>query len=455
MPPILNLTKKVNGKMAISFLKLSFLLILTVFFLGYGWRGKQVRASQSGPAPGLTGAPGESDCSSSGCHTGNDINSSLGTLTINDLPSVYRPDQEINFTIRLSQPNRQRFGFEMTAVDDRGRKAGDLVVTDAVRTQKITTFIVSGPRDYLFHTELGTIPNGTNQGSWNVRWKAPSQSVGRVSFHVAGNAANGNGAQTGDFIYVTSASVQAGATLPNVASVSAASFTPGALAPDSITAAFGAGFSQSVAVASSVPLPTTLDGVQVVLRDAFTVERPAPLFFVSPSQINYLVPQGVFPGSVTVFIRRNSEDVAQGAITVESSAPALFAANSNGQGVAAAVVLRIHNGQQVYEPVSRLENGGQIAVPIDLGPDLGSASDQIYLLLFGTGLRGFIPPSAVAITMGGASVPVLGFAGVDGFAGLDQCNVGPLPRTLVGRGNADVVLTAGTKTANTVTVNLK
>lgn len=455
MRPDLNLLAKGCGKMAITFLKISFLLILTIFFLSYGWQGKQVRASQSGPAPGLTGAPGESDCSSSGCHTGNDINSALGMLTISGLPAVYRPDQEINLTVRLSQPSRQRFGFEMTAVDDRGRKAGDLIVTDAVRTQKITTFIVSGPRDYLFHTELGTIPNGTNQGSWNVRWKAPSQSVGRVTFHVAGNAANGNGAQTGDFIYVTSASVQAGATLPNVASVSAASFSPGPLAPDAITAAFGAGFSQNVAVASSVPLPTTLDGVQVVLRDAFNVERPAPLFFVSPTQINYLVPQGVFPGAVTVFVRRNTEDVAQGTITVETSAPALFAANSNGQGVAAAVVLRIHNGQQIYEPVSRPEDGGQVAVPIDLGTDLGSASDQVYLLLFGTGLRGFIPPSAVAVTIGGASIPVLGFAGVEGFAGLDQCNVGPLPRTLVGRGNTDVVLTAGTKTANTVTVNLK
>ena len=437
--------------MNITHLKLGFITILLLLFLWSGWQGRQVRASQSGPAPGLTGAPGESDCSSSGCHTGSDINSSLGTLTISGLPAVYRPDQEINLTVTLSQPNRQRFGFEMTAVDDRGRKAGDLIVTDSVRTQKITTFATSNLRDYVFHTPDGTSPNGQSQGSWTMRWKAPSQPVGRVTFHVAGNAANGNGAQSGDFIYVTSASIQAGATLPNVASVSAASFAPAALAPETITAAFGSGFAQNVTAATTVPLPTTLDGVQVIVRDAFTIERPAPLFFVSPGQINYLVPQGLFPGTATVFVRRNGTDVAQGTITVESSAPALFAANSTGQGIAAAVVLRVRNGQQTYEPVSRLEGSNQVAVPVDLGLE----SDQVYLLLFGTGLRGFVPPSAVGVTLGGTNVPVLGYAGVDGYAGLDQCNVGPLPRTFGGRGSVNVVLTAGTKTANPLTVSIK
>ncbi len=437
--------------MKIAAFKLLSILLLSGLFLGYGWQGRQVRASQSGPAPGLTGAPGESDCASSGCHTGNDLNSNLGTLTISGLPTVYRPDQEISLTVTLSQSGRSRFGFELTAVDDRGRKAGDLVLTDTIRTQKITTFVTNGPRDYIFHTVTGTVPTGTNQGSWTMKWKAPSQTVGRVTFHASGNAANGNGAQTGDFIYVTSASVQAGAALPNVASVSAASFIAGTLAPETIAAAFGSGFAQNVALASAVPLPTTLEGTQVVIRDAFNLERPAPLFFVSPGQINYLIPQGIFPGNAAVFVRRNNQDVAQGAITIETSAPALFAANSNGQGVAAAVVLRVRNGQQTFEPVSRLEGGSQVAIPIDLG----SETDQVYLLLYGSGFRGFVPPSAMSVTVGGTAVPVLGYAGVEGFAGLDQCNIGPLPQSLAGRGNLDIILTAGAKTANPLTVNIK
>ena len=435
--------KTTNLKLAI--------LVLLALCAGFVWSGNNAQANQGGPPAGLTGAPGESDCLSSGCHTGNDINSLNGSLTINGLPGTYRPNQEFNLTVTLSQPNRARFGFQLTALDSQNRKAGELIVTDTNRTQKITTFVGSSQREYVYHTGAGTAPTGTNQGSWTLRWKAPPQGVGRVTFYASGNAANGNNAQSGDFIYVTSASLQAAPPLPNVASVSAASFAAGALAPETITAAFGTGLSQNIVVASTFPLPTTLDNTQVIVVDAFGSERPASLFFVSPTQINYLVPQGLFPGTATVFVRRSGNDVAQGSIPVESAAPALFAANANGQGLAAAVVLRVRNGQQTFEPVARAENGSQVPVPIDLGPE----SDQVYLLLFGTGFRGFVPPSGLSVSVGGTNVPVPGYAAVDGFAGLDQCNIGPLPRSFAGRGNVNVVMTAGTKTANTVSISIK
>ena len=41
------------------------------------------------------------------------------------------------------------------------------------------------------------------------------------------------------------------------------------------------------------------------------------------------------------------------------------------------------------------------------------------------------------------------------FPGLDQVNVGPLPQTLAGKGNCNVVLTVDSMTANTVTVNIQ
>ena len=81
--------------------------------------------------------------------------------------------------------------------------------------------------------------------------------------------------------------------------------------------------------------------------------------------------------------------------------------------------------------------------------------DQVYLLLFGTGFRNFVQPSAVTVTVGGLNVPVPGYAAVAGLAGLDQCNIGLLPRSLAGRGNVNVVLTAGIKQANQVSINIK
>jgi len=81
--------------------------------------------------------------------------------------------------------------------------------------------------------------------------------------------------------------------LRTLANVSAASFSLTAgLAAEEIASAFGTNLSASTAVAASLPLPVTLAGVTVRVRDSVDNERLAPLFFVSPGQINYLVPSG-------------------------------------------------------------------------------------------------------------------------------------------------------------------
>lgn len=441
--------------MTTSLLKLSVIIVCLAFFIGSVWQKGHVQASQSGPPTEFTGAPGEQTCAVASCHLGNAVNGGGGALTLTGLPAAYRPNQVINMTVTLSQSNRARFGFELTVVDDQGRKAGELVVTESLRTQKGIGFVGNNQREYISHTFNGTIPNGINQNSWMLAWKAPAQSAGRVTFYASGNAANGNGAETGDFIYTTSQSLQFAPALPIVTSVSAASFATGPLAPEAIASAFGTGLSQNVAIAATVPLPTELDGTQVIVRDTFNIERAAPLFFVSPNQINYLVSPGTFPGDAKVVVRRNGTDTAQGTMTVETFIPALFTANATGQGIAAAVVLRVRDGQQLFEPVSRLEGSSQVAIPIDLGLDSGTAGDQVYLLLFGSGFRNFLQPSAMTVTVGGLNVPVLGYAAVAGLAGLDQCNIGPLPRSLAGHGDVNIVLMAGTKAANTVSVNIK
>jgi uncharacterized protein (TIGR03437 family) len=41
------------------------------------------------------------------------------------------------------------------------------------------------------------------------------------------------------------------------------------------------------------------------------------------------------------------------------------------------------------------------------------------------------------------------------FVGLDQVNVGPLPSTLAGKGNSNVVLQVDGRTSNAVTVNIQ
>lgn len=240
--------------------------------------------------------------------------------------------------------------------------------------------------------------------------------------------------------------------------VSAASFSAQANATGGIVALFGSNLATSTKAATSLPLPTELDGVSVTLNGRNAFDRPCQLFFVSPQQINLLIPLSSAPfdavtGEMLVTVKRGGNVVAAGSMQVSRIAPALFSANADGQGVAAAVVLRgRQDGSQVFEPVAQFEIAQNrfVSTPIDLG----NPAEQVFLLLFGSGLRYRTALSAVTVKIGGENVPVLFAGDQGGFAGLDQINV-QLPRSLAGRGEADIILTVAGKTANMVRVNFK
>ena len=239
-----------------------------------------------------------------------------------------------------------------------------------------------------------------------------------------------------------------------LANVSAASFLGQELAQESIVAAFGTSLATSVAVASTTPLPTTLAGTTLKVRDSAGTERNAPLFFVAPAQINYQMPPGTAPGPATVTVTSGNGVISSGLVQMSSVAPGLFTANASGQGVAAAVALRVKaNGEQVFEALARFDQATGVFVPAPL--DLGPEGEQVFLIGFGTGLRGRSSLAAVSARLGGLSVEVLFVGAQGGFVGLDQLNLGPLPRNLAGRGNVDFVLMVDGKNANTTQLNIK
>jgi len=88
-----------------------------------------------------------------------------------------------------------------------------------------------------------------------------------------------------------------------------------------------------------------------------------------------------------------------------------------------------------------------LTTPIDLGPE----TDQVFLLLFGTGIRG---GTNASIKIGGVDAEVAYAGAQGGLVGLDQVNV-KLPRALIGRGEVDLVLTVDGKAANNVRVRIK
>jgi uncharacterized protein (TIGR03437 family) len=237
-----------------------------------------------------------------------------------------------------------------------------------------------------------------------------------------------------------------------VASVSAASFAQGEVAAESIVAAFGSRLATATEAAKTLPLPTELANTKVSVRDSAGAVRDAPLFFVSPAQVNYLVPAGTANGAATVTITSGDGRISIGNAQIGAVGPGLFAANADGRGVAAANVLRVRaDNSQTYEAAAVFDAAQNrfVARAIDLGPE----GDRVFLIFFGTGLRFRSALSAVTVKIGGVDA-VVSFAGAQGdFAGLDQVNA-LLPLSLAGRGEVEVVLAVDGRIANTVMLKI-
>ncbi|MFN0088328.1 MAG: hypothetical protein ACKVX9_23255 [Blastocatellia bacterium] len=240
---------------------------------------------------------------------------------------------------------------------------------------------------------------------------------------------------------------------PPVVAVSAASFLGVEMASESIGAAFGDRLATGIQIASGMPLPNSLLGTTVKIRDSANTERTAPLFFVAPTQINLQVPAGTVSGPATLLVTSGDGAISTGIVDIATVSPGLFTANASGQGVAAAVALRVkEDGSQRFEPLAQFDPSQSRFVPIPI--DLGPAGDQVFLLLYGTGFRFRGSLSGVATTIAGTAAETLYAGMAEGFVGLDQANI-RLPRSLAGRGLADVIMTVDGKAANTVTIQIR
>ncbi len=220
---------------------------------------------------------------------------------------------------------------------------------------------------------------------------------------------------SGRFLNRTSA---AGAT-SNVAvvSVNAASFA-GPLAPGAIAAAFGADLCLRSESAQTVPLPTELAGTAVRVTDSRGTAHIAPLFFASPGQVNYLIPEQAALGAAQITITNANGTISRGDLQLVAASPAIFTVSYTGRGLP--VALTTYDGifyDRVVNP-----DGSPRAV------DPGTNWRPNYLLLFGTGLRN---AKNLRVRIGNQELTPLYVGPQGGFAGLDQINL-MLSPTLTG-----------------------
>lgn len=167
---------------------------------------------QSNGAPmGSTNAPGELTCNRSGCHTGFALNSGGAVLDIDMGGSTsYEPGRVYPVTVTISQNAKERFGFQVLALQDADTlNAGIFIVTDSQRTKTLTGINQFSGRTYMTYKFPGTAPAAPGLGRWSFDWQAPSNDVGPVTFYTAAAAANNDGTDQGDYIYTKTLTIQA------------------------------------------------------------------------------------------------------------------------------------------------------------------------------------------------------------------------------------------------------
>jgi uncharacterized protein (TIGR03437 family) len=233
------------------------------------------------------------------------------------------------------------------------------------------------------------------------------------------------------------------------APVNAASFIGDMLSPDTITAIFGVfqTTNNQVAIATSLPLPTTLGGVKVSVNGT-----DSGMFFASPGQINLRIPSNVPDGQATFTITEANGLSRSGTVSINRAAPGLFTVNATGTGTAA--------GFATSDGVNLLTlnnpNGTERVI------DPGTSARPTYLILFGTGLRNARADNpndangvAEAVTATIQGVPAtVAFAGRHpDFEGQDQINL-IIPPQLAGFGRVRLRLVVNGQPSNFVTLNI-
>lgn len=210
-----------NKKILIaSILIMLFAMNEAVSFMSYGF-GDSVGAPM--PTGTFTYLGSYNGCQITGCHVGNPVNDPNGSFNIStNIPSSgWDAGQTYDITVNINYPNKDVFGFKIASWGDvDSASVGSFSLTDTslqLQSSGIFNFANEqvGELNYVTHTRAPEAIISTTPGtrSWTFQWIAPSTQDQNVKFYAAGNAANGNGQTTGDFIYYTERSIGDGGAI--------------------------------------------------------------------------------------------------------------------------------------------------------------------------------------------------------------------------------------------------
>ena len=288
-----------------------------------------------------TGAPADGGTTCTACHrTFAPVNSDpRGSVAVSAKPYIPGVMQTIQVTIK--HPEAQRWGFQVTArpTTDPSKMAGTFTPNTTIRVRcqnGVDGPCQGGVQEFAEHrSAVVTGPNLVGSYTYSIDWTPPATNVGDIIFYVAGNAANNNAANTGDYIYNSSATIAPAtcdfAVLPQISAVVSSASYQGAISSNSLISLFGTGF-QPLEVTRGLydadlaagKIPTTLSCFAVEVN-----RKRAPLTYTKFGQVNAIVPSGTVAGNaeVRVIVNPNASNPIYSApvtVTAADFAPALF-----------------------------------------------------------------------------------------------------------------------------------
>lgn len=273
--------------------------------------------------------------------------------------------------------------------------------------QGSVTFMLGG-------TVLGTATLAGSRASLSVDASRLSAGVNTITAQYSGDSAY-NAASASITI-----NVAAGGGAPSIAGVANGASFGESFAPGMILSVFGSQLAPSVAAAVNVPLPGQLAGVSATINGI-----TAPLYYVSPGQLNIQVPYETAVNAPAVLRVNNNGQTATATFNVVAAAPGIFTDGNRAP---------VPNTSAARGDVVTLYVTGAGAVSPGIGTGAAPAA--------GTPVNNLpAPAQGITVSVGGVNAPVT-FVGIPpGLVGVVQVNY-QVPAG-AGVGNQAVVAVVG------------
>jgi uncharacterized protein (TIGR03437 family) len=426
-----------------------------------------IYAYEYGPDPGYSGAPGDNatGCTSSGCHSGTP-NSAGGSVKINAAGgTTYVPGQTQQIQVTITDSSERKYGFELSARVDSNPKvmgAGTFTSTDGnTQVFDCRSAVAAGAPPFpgscpsgntlqwIEHNITGYTRSAAPSTTYSFNWTPPATNVGTVTLYAGGNA--GSGALQASLTHTYLASLKLSpATASNPPTIGAGGVVPvdssvNTIQPGEWASIYGTNLASGNATWNG-DFPASLGGTSVTVNN-----KSAYLWFVSPNQINFQVPDDPATGIVNVTVT-TAAGTATSTATLAQASPAFLLLDATH---VAGFIFRASGSNDILGPTGTSLGYRTVAA---------KAGDIVELYGLGFGPTNPVVPAGqlffgAAPATNSVRVQVHGVTITPAFAGLSAAGLYQINLTIppgLGTGDQPLIATvSGVQTQSTVVISLQ